>query len=132
MYHRSTAPPRMIVLGVEVEVRTIGKILEGAGIRPELVVLEPAAPNTMAAAERLSEIAKEQQIGSLMTITSALHVRRSNLSLAKAGVSSCLTGVDHQYQDDQFTRFLPRPIEFTRADKLLHEVFGIIWYQFAK
>lgn len=102
------------------------------GIPAEDIITENQSVNTYENAKFSAEIINEMNFGSVLLITSGLHMKRSIACFQKQGVdvdhfsTDHYTGISRSYKLDQI--FLPSLEAFTLWDRILHEQFGYFSY----
>ncbi|CAM4019929.1 YdcF family protein [Bordetella muralis] len=95
------------------------------GIDQADVLLEPESMNTWQNAQFSSALLQREQVDRVVLVSSAIHMRRSELYFAHFGVSATPVRADYLHA---ITSALPLSYNFTLADVALHEYLGIARY----
>lgn len=117
-----------------VESALLEKFLKTTGIPSEDIITEEKSRNTRENALFTAQLLNNKEYQNLLLITSAMHMRRSNLCFKKVNLTCDLYPTDHYANARNFnigTLFIPSAQTLNDWQALFHEIFGIISYKIA-
>ena len=97
------------------------------GVPAGNIKTDSSSHNTWLAGEWVGQFAADW--GNIALVTSALHMRRALWSFDRNGIEVCPIGVDREGVDPQPWWLLPKSSDTRKADLLMHELLGMIWYR---
>lgn len=100
------------------------------GVPADRIVLERESRNTRENAERSALIVKERGWGTLLLVTSAMHMPRAAASFRRAGLEVDLLPVDRRHGHGD-GNWLPRAESLERSSVALRELAGRLVYRAA-
>lgn len=109
------------------EIQILNNYLNLIGVSNEKLFIENLSSTTYESAINSRKlISKSQEI---VLITSQIHMRRANLTFNSVGYDICPLVANNQYVNVSGIKSLfPDSHAIIKSEKVLHELFGIIWY----
>jgi len=119
---------RLAIPGTQVEARLMRQLAQERGVPAANIETDGGSHNTWLASVWVARSAKDW--GNMALVTSALHMRRALWSFQQQGIEVCPIAVDPEGVDPKPWWLLPKSSDTRKADLLMHELLGMIWYRF--
>jgi uncharacterized SAM-binding protein YcdF (DUF218 family) len=108
------------------------RLLVEWGVSPGDIQIESVSTTTYENARESARIVRERKLGSVLLVTSALHMPRSLLTFRSAGIDAIPAATDHQNEPGHLGSlgtWLPRTGALDQTTRALHEYIGMLYYR---
>ncbi len=116
---------KLLIAGNAREIRIMSALALRSGIAPEQLLTDSESYNTWLASRWVAE---QSNLGRISLVTSALHMRRALWSFERNGLAVCPRPADREGLRPRAHWLLPKASDTRKADRLLHEMVGMVWY----
>ncbi len=127
--YRSLRTVPIIVTGGYGEAEVMTRLLQGAGIPGDRIIVEPKARNTWENASFTARILKARGWHRIALVTEAYHMPRSVRAFRRHGLSVVPVACGFVTHRPLWRELLPDGSTIRRNELLAHELIGIIWYE---
>ncbi len=102
------------------------EVLLKQGVPGDMIWIEDRSTRTYENARYAAEILRDKGIGSVVLVTDAYHMTRSELCFRNQNIE--VVPSPSTYRTDTIPKFLPNGSAIRQNELTLHEWFGILWY----